>query len=137
MTIKFIFDPNDLSKDREQIEEILESLKQRPIELNTRSNFLRKFTLASIDVFKKKYHPELGSLRINYERNLELKVPEKLELDIEIPKKVDVPVELFLQAPSKFEIPKELLENAPTKELDDAPERRKDYIKRLLPPPRP
>ncbi len=109
MNTKFVSD-NLKSKDREELKLIINSLKQNPIKDNIKADFLRKFTLAMIDTFRKEklYNPEVNDVNIN--------IPEKINLNkVDIPKKIDIPFELFLKAPNKITLPKELLEETPKK----------------------
>ena len=119
MTIKFISDTLRIN-DREEIQKILDSLKQKPVKLNTNASFLRKFTLAVIDTFRKEgvHHPEIHDINIDLPEKISVqpKVPLKLNLDLmQVPKKIDIPFDLYLKAPEKINIPKELIEKAPEK----------------------
>lgn len=138
MSIKFILD-NVKSNDLMEIQNIIKSLREKPIKNNQNAEFLKRFTLSMIDTFrkdKKQYRPEIKDIKIEVPEKfvLQPKIPEKLKLDLDllnIPKKVDIPLELFLNAPRKVNVKiieeapsRELFQEAPSKELiKNAPER--------------
>ncbi len=111
MSIKFILDNNAISKNREELQHIIDSLKEKSVPTDRKADFLRKFMLASINTFKKeyKYHPQIKEIKIEapQRRVISLKNP---------PPKLDLSLQQFLHAPSKIKIPEELLESAPEKE---------------------
>ncbi|MEK6932539.1 MAG: hypothetical protein AABW56_01965 [Nanoarchaeota archaeon] len=110
MSIKFI-NYEERNENVKELKEILFNLHTNPIKNDIKADFLRKFTLAAIDTFRKKsYSPEIKNININ--------VPERLDVQAQTPKKVDLPLELFLKAPRKIDISEELLEEAPDKELN-------------------
>jgi len=110
MSIKFI-NYQERNENVRELKEILSNLHTNPIKNDIRADFLRKFTLAVIDTFKKKsYSPEIKHIDIN--------VPERLDVQAQLPKRVDLPLELFLKAPRKIDIPEELLEEAPQRDRD-------------------
>jgi len=127
MSLKFILDNTALSKNRNELQNILESLKQKPVPRDFKADFLRRFIIASINTFREKtpeiyhqsqesYHPEIKEIKIH--------PPEKISVKIKIPEKLRLPLHQFLNTPRKINIPRELMEEAPDKELvETAPEK--------------
>ena len=99
MKTKFLID-NLKEKERQEIKKILESLKYKPYKVNHKAIFLRKFILALLHTLNKDYQKEYVK-EIELPRELEIKIPEKinltkiiipekLKLNIEIPKKLGI-----------------------------------------------
>lgn len=111
MSIKFITDTIRI-KDREELENIVKSLKEHPVKTNPKAYLLRKLTLAAINTFRteKHYTPEIYDINISTEK---IPIKQMLSNLIPAPAKIDVPLDLFLKAPEKINVPEELLEEAP------------------------
>ena len=122
MNTKFILDKNLRDEDLYEIKNILDSIKVNPPLFNQRANFLKTFTLAAINTFRKDYHPQIKDIKIDVHelKPIPFPAPEKIKLSIDLfdaPNKIDMPLDLFLNAPDKLDIPRELLMNAPRKNL--------------------